>query len=149
MINYFGPLQEDIRKYRDKIAAHPAVVDSTTNTFYDLTVKILDDLGHIDDTDAFDALCEYNINTTGKNFKKAVTDYAIDRKSMEYLLIFFLRIGKEIETRTGSLENENLKRLQELMTSRKFRFFTQFSDDQIEFATEIMPEKVRRFEYYK
>lgn len=149
MSGFFGPLQEDLIKYRDKIAAHPVVFDSAGRTLLDLTASILDDLAHISDTEAFDALCDYNISTTGENFKKAVTDLAVDRKSLEYLIVFFLRIGKEIEVKTGSIENEHLKKLQTLVTSKKFRFFTNFSDAQIEFALEIMPEKVRRYEYYK
>lgn len=149
MSGFFKPLQEDILRYRDKIAVLPMAIDKTSRTFLDLTVNILDDLGHLGDTEAFDALCEYNIATTGKNFKEAVVKQAVDRKSMEYLLIFFLRIGKEIEVKRGTLENEHLKKLQTLMTSRAYRFFTNFSDKQIEFAIEIMPEKVRRFEYYK
>lgn len=149
MSGFFQPLQEGILRYRDKIAALPIAFDKSTRIFLDLTVDILNDIGNISDPGAFDALCDYNISTTGKNFKKAVEELAVDRKNLEYLLVFFLRIAKEIEVKTGKIENEHLNRLTKLMTSREYRFFTVFSDSQIEFAVEVMPEKVRRYEYYK
>jgi len=140
MSAFFKPLQSNILAFKEKLDKQCIVFDKTNKMFLDL------DLGH-EDGDKLDRWCEYNIQTMGTEFEKAINGQIINDKNQRTLLIFFLRIAKEMEVKYGKIENKYLRKLYSVMTSKGYEYPIHISSQN--FALEIMPDKVEWMEYLK
>ncbi len=144
---YFKPLQADILIYKNKLDKENVVIDKTNKIFLDLILNILDYLAS-EDSERLDELCEYNIMTMHEQFEEVIYGNSIGEKAQAILLTFFLRIAKELEIKYQSIENEDLAKLYELMTSRDFKY-PSYVSTQKNFALEKMPENIKRMLYFK
>ncbi len=147
MIVFFKPLQKNILAFRDKLDAESIVFDQTNKMFLDLDLNILEYLG-TEDSDKLDEWCEYNIRTMRQEFTEVINNQIINDKAQSTLLMFFLRIAKEMEVKYGSIENEHLRELYRIITSKEYRY-PDYIKAQKNFALEIMPDKIEWMEYMK
>ena len=147
MSAFFKPLQENILLFRDKLDEQYIVFDKTNRMFLDLDLNILYFLGN-EDGDKLDQWCEYNIRTMGDKFEEIVNGQVVNEKIQRTLLMFFLRIAKEMEVKYGTIENEHLRELYRIMMSKDYNYPSYISS-QKNFALEIMPDKVEWMEYLK
>lgn len=144
---YFENKQKDIIAYRDYLYKHNVVIDRTNKVFLDLILDILNYLGN-EDPKKLDEMCEYNILTMKKEFESVIYSTLVDEKRQAILLIFFLRIAKEMEVKYKIVENEYFRKLYKLLTSKDYKY-PSYIKDQKEFAFENMPENIQRMEYLK
>lgn len=144
---YFENIQKDILTYRDYLCEHNVVIDKTNKIFLELILDILSYLGS-EDPNKLDELCEYNILTMKKEFESVIYSNLVDEKRQAILLIFFLRIAKEIEVKYKTIENEYFKKLYTLLTSKDYKY-PSYIKDQKEFALENMPDNIKRMQYLK
>lgn len=144
---YFENKQKDIIAYKDYLYRHNVVIDRTNKVFLDLILDILNYLGN-EDPKKLDAMCEYNILTMKKEFESVIYSTLVDEKRQAILLIFFLRIAKEMEVKYKIVENEYFRKLYKLLTSKDYKY-PSYIKDQKEFALENMPENIQRMEYLK
>ena len=147
MEKYFENKQKDIIKYRDYLRDNNVVIDKTNKIFLDLILDILGYLGS-EDPNKLDALCEYNILTMKKEFESVIYGTLVDEKRQAILLIFFLRIAKEMEVKYKTIENEHFKKLYTLLTSKEYKY-PSYIKDQKEFALDNMPDNIKRMQYLK
>lgn len=147
MEKYFENKQKDIIKYRDYLSDNNVVIDKTNKIFLDLILDILDYLGS-EDPNKLDMLCEYNILTMKKEFESVIYGTLVDEKRQAILLIFFLRIAKEMEVKYKTIENEHFKKLYTLLTSKEYKY-PSYIKDQKEFALDNMPDNIKRMQYLK
>lgn len=144
---YFEKIQTNILTYRDKLDKNSVTIDKTNLMFLNLILNILDYLTN-EDPEKLDMQCEYNILTMHKEFEGIIFGEAVNEKAQAILLIFFLRIAKEMEVKYKNIENQDLKKLYELMTSKDFKY-PSYIKDQKNFALENMPDNIKRMEYLK
>ncbi len=141
---YFKQLQPDIAKYREKLHAENVVIDKTNMLFLNFILNILDYLA-TEDAQTLDTRCEYNILTMKKEFESVIYGDSINEKTQLILLTFFLRIAKEMEVKYKKIENEHLKELYTIMTSKGYKY-PSYVGSQKEFALDKMPENIKRME---
>jgi hypothetical protein len=115
--------------------------------FLNLILDILNYLG-TEDADKLDEKCEYNIMTMKSEFEGVIYGNAVDEKAQSVLLTFFLRIAKEMEIKYKNIENEHLKKLYEIMTSKDFKY-PSYIKSQKNFALENMPDNIKRMLWLK
>jgi hypothetical protein len=144
---YFRKIQPDILIYREKLDKNSVTIDKTNLMFLNLILNILDYLAR-EDADKLDLQCEYNILTMHKEFEGIIYGDAVNEKAQAILLIFFLRIAKEMDVKYQKIENEGLSKLYELMTSKDFKYPSYIKDQQ-HFTLENMPDNIKRMEYLK
>lgn len=144
---YFENIQKDILIYRDYLHEHNVVIDKTNKIFLELILDILGYLGS-EDPSRLDEVCEYNILTMKKEFESVIYSDLVDEKRQAILLIFFLRIAKEMEVKYKTIENEHFNKLYTLLTSKEYKY-PSYIKDQKEFALENMPDNIKRMEYLK
>jgi hypothetical protein len=144
---YFEKIQSDISRYREKLDKNNVTIDKTNLMFLNLILNILDYLGS-EDPKKLDEQCEYNILTMHKEFEDVIYGDAVNEKAQAILLTFFLRIAKEMEVKYKNIENQDLKKLYELMTSKDFKY-PSYIKYQKNFALENMPDNIKSMEYLK
>lgn len=144
---YFENIQKDILIYRDYLREHNVVIDKTNKIFLELILDILGYLGS-EDPSKLDEVCEYNILTMKKEFESVIYSTLVDEKRQAILLIFFLRIAKEMEVKYKTIENEYFKKLYTLLTSKDYKY-PSYIKDQKEFTLENMPDNIKRMQYLK
>jgi len=144
---YFSKIQPDILIYKDKLCKNNIAIDKTNRMFINLLVKIL---GYFatEDANKLDEQCEYNILTMKTEFNTLIYSDKVDEKAESILITFFLRIAKEMEIKYQTIENEHLKELYDIMTSKDFKY-PDYIGTQKSFALDKMPENIRRMEYLK
>ena len=147
MSTFFKPLQANILSFRKNLDEHTVVFDQTNKMFLDLDLNILEYLG-TEDGDKLDEWCEYNIRTMGHEVEEVINNQVINDKAQRTLLMFFLRIAKEMEVKYGSIENDHLRELYTIITSNDYRY-PDYIKAQKNFALEIMPDKIEWMEYLK
>lgn len=147
MIAYFKDAQSDILTYRTKLQQNNMVIDKTNLLFLNLFLDILQYLG-TEDADKLDELCEYNVLTMRGEFSEVIKGDAVNEKVQATLLIFFLRIAKEMELKYQNIENENLKKLYSLVTSKDYKYPSYIKNQKV-FAFESMPDNIKRMLYMK
>lgn len=147
MLNFFEPIQEDILTFKEKFEKEFIVFDKTNQMFLDINLNLLEYVATEDPT-KLETLCEYSIRTMGKEFKKVIEGNIKGEKAQAVLLMFFLRIANEKKVRKESIENPDLNRLYEIMTSPGYKY-PEYIRSQKNFALEILPEKVKRMERLK
>lgn len=147
MVAYFKDAQSDILAYREKLQKHNMVIDKTNLLFLNLILDILEYLG-TEDGDKLDELCEYNVLTMRGEFDEVIKGDAINEKAQAVLLTFFLRIAKEMEIKYKVIENEHLKKLFSLVTSKDYKY-PSYIKSQKNFALENMPDNIKRMLYMK
>lgn len=147
MVAYFKDAQSDILAYRTKLQEHNMVIDKTNLLFLNLILDVLEYLG-TEDADKLDELCEYNILTMRDEFDEVIKGTAVTEKAQATLLIFFLRVAKEMDIKYKNIENESLKKLYSLVTSKDFKY-PSYIKGQKEFAFESMPDNIKRMVYMK
>lgn len=141
---YFKNLQNDILIYKDYLDKNNMIIDKTNKMFLDLILNILDYLG-AEDPEKLDMQCEYNILTMRKEFESIIYSTSVSEKAQAVLLTFFLRIANEMRIKYQKIENENLCKLYDLMTSKDFKYPSYIKDQKV-FALEKMPENIKRME---
>ncbi|PHS59197.1 MAG: hypothetical protein COB17_01355 [Sulfurimonas sp.] len=139
---YFKDIQADILVYKEKLDKNNMIIDKTNLMFLNLILNILDYLGTYE-ADILDELCEYNILTMHQQFEDVIYSDAINEKAQSVLLTFFLRIAKEIDVKYKKIENEDLKNLYTIMTSKDFKY-PDYIGSQKNFALEKMPANITR-----
>lgn len=144
---YFGEKQKDIVAYKDYLDKHNIVIDKTNKMFLNLILDILNYLG-TQEAHKLDEECEYNVMTMKKEFEDVIYSTSVNEKAQATLLIFFLRIAKEMEVKYSKIENDSLARLYSLITSKDFKL-PSYIKDQREFALENMPDNIKRMLYMK
>ncbi|OHE03836.1 hypothetical protein, partial [Sulfurimonas sp. RIFOXYB12_FULL_35_9] len=144
---YFKKIQPDILIYREKLDKNSVTIDKTNLMFLNLILNILDYLAK-EDADKLDSQCEYNVLTMHKEFEGIIYGNAVNEKAQAILLTFFLRIAKEMDVKYQKIENKDLSKLYEIMTSKDFRY-PSYIKDQKNFALENMPDNIKRMEYLK
>ena len=144
---YFEKIQTNILTYRDKLDKNSVTIDKTNLMFLNLILNILDYLAK-EDADKLDSQCEYNVLTMHKEFEGIIYGNAVNEKAQAILLTFFLRIAKEMDVKYQKIENKDLSKLYEIMTSKDFRY-PSYIKDQKNFALENMPDNIKRMEYLK
>ena len=147
MLPYFKERQADILAYKENLYKNNVVIDKTNQMFLDLSLGILEYLG-TEDADKLDDLCEYNILTMHKEFEGVIYNDTVSAKAQSVLLIFFLRIAKEMDVKYKKIENKDLKSLFDIMTSKDFKYHD-YIGSQKNFALEKMPATIERFLYFK
>jgi hypothetical protein len=147
MLAYFKDIQPDIVAYREKLDKNNVTIDKTNLMFLNLILDILNYLG-TEDADKLDEKCEYNIMTMKSEFEGVIYGNAVDEKAQSVLLTFFLRIAKEMEIKYKNIENEHLKKLYEIMTSKDFKY-PSYIKSQKNFALENMPDNIKRMLWLK
>ena len=145
---FFEPLQENILAYREKLSKEDIVFDKTNKMFLELKLNILEYLGNEEDSEKLDQWCEYNIRTMGNEFAEVINSQVVNDKTKRTLLMFFLRIAKEMEVKYGSIENEYLRELYTIMRSKDYKY-PDYITSQKNFTLEIMPDKIEWMEYLK
>jgi hypothetical protein len=83
-----------------------------------------------------------------KEFEGIIYGNAVNEKAQAILLTFFLSIAKEMDVKYQKIENKDLSKLYEIMTSKDFRY-PSYIKDQKNFALENMPDNIKRMEYLK
>jgi hypothetical protein len=147
MLAYFKNIQPDILAYRENLDKNNVTIDKTNLMFLNLILDILNYLG-TEDALRLDELCEYNIMTMKSEFEGVIYGNAVDEKAQSVLLTFFLRIAKEMEIKYKKIENEQLKKLYEIMTSKDFKY-PSYIKSQKNFALENMPDNIKRMLWLK
>jgi len=147
MLPYFKPLQTDILNYKNKLDEKNVVIDKTNKMFLDLILNILDYFAS-ENPEKLDDLCEYNIMTMHEQFEEVIHGDAVNEKVQAVLLTFFLRVAKEMDTKYESIENEDLRKLYSIMTSKDFKY-PSYVGTQKNFALEKMPQNIKRMLYFK
>lgn len=147
MIAYFKNAQSDILAYREKLQQNNMVIDQTNLLFLNLILDILNYLG-TEDGDKLDELCEYNVLTMRQEFDEIIKGDSINEKAQAVLLTFFLRIAKEMEIKYKNIENEQLKKLYSLVTSKAYKY-PSYIKSQKNFALENMPDNIKKMLYMK
>lgn len=147
MLAYFKDIQPDILAYREKLDKNNVTIDKTNLMFLNLILDILNYLG-TEDANKLDELCEYNILTMREEFNSVICGNAVDEKAQSILLTFFLRIANEMKIKYQKIENENLCKLYDLMTSKDFKY-PSYIKSQKNFALENMPDNIKRMLYLK
>ncbi|HUH41882.1 MAG: hypothetical protein PHI38_01760 [Sulfurimonas sp.] len=147
MVTYFKDAQSHILAYRTKLQEHNMVMDKTTLLFLNLILDILEYLG-TEDPDKLDELCEYNVLTMRGEFDAVIKGDSVNEKVQATLLIFFLRIAKEMDIKYKTIENKHLKKLYTLVTSKDFKYPSYIKNQKV-FALESMPENIKRMLYMK
>ncbi|MCW8895448.1 MAG: hypothetical protein OQK48_02695 [Sulfurimonas sp.] len=147
MTPYFKELQPEILIYADKLCKNNVAIDKTNLMFLELLVKILKHLG-TEDADKLDQQCEYNLLTMRQEFESVIRSDKVGEKTQAILLTFFLRIAKEMEVKYETIENEHLRELYTLMTSKGYKYPSYISS-QKDFALDKMPENIKRMEHLK
>ncbi|MFA5461395.1 MAG: hypothetical protein WC274_04875 [Sulfurimonas sp.] len=147
MVTYFKDAQSHILAYRIKLQEHNMVMDKTTLLFLNLILDILEYLG-TEDPDKLDELCEYNVLTMRGEYDAVIKGDSVNEKVQATLLIFFLRIAKEMDIKYKNIENEHLKKLYTLVTSKDFKYPSYIKSQKV-FALESMPENIKRMLYMK
>ncbi|MCF6339522.1 MAG: hypothetical protein L3J10_02060 [Sulfurimonas sp.] len=144
---YFSKIQPDILIYKDKLCSNNVAIDKTNRMFVNLLVNIL---GYFatEDAEKLDIQCEYNLLTMRKEFESLIYSDKVDEKAESILITFFLRIAKEMEVKYQTIENEYLKELYTIMTSKDFKY-PDYIGSQKSFALDKMPENIKRMEYLK
>jgi len=147
MSQFFKDIQPDILIYKDKLCSNNVAIDKTNRMFIELLVKIL---GYFatEDAEKLDQQCEYNIRTMRKEFDPLIHSDRVDEKAVSILITFFLRIAKEMEVKYKTIENEQLRELYTIMTSKDFKY-PDYIGSQKSFALDKMPENIARMEYLK
>jgi len=144
---YFESRQAEILIYKEKLKKHNVIIDKTNMMFLDFTLDILDYLA-TEDPAHLDELCEYNIMTMHKEFEAIIYSDTINEKAQAILLMFFLRIAKEMDVKYDKIESEDLKSLYAIMTSKDFKYPT-YIGSQKKFMLDKMPENIKRMLYFK
>lgn len=139
---YFSNIQSNILKYKNHLELNNVVIDKTNKEFLTLLLNILDYFATYD-AKILDEQCEYNIMTMRDEFESVIYSDAVDEKAQATLLIFFLRIAIEIQTKYKKIENIYLQELHEKMLSKKYRYPSYINDQKI-FALDNLPENVIR-----
>ena len=147
MFPYFKDRQADILVYKEHLDKNNIIIDKTNKMFLDLILNILNYLA-AEDADKLDDLCEYNTLTMHKEFESVIYSNTINEKSQATLLTFFLRIAKEMEVKNNKIENEYVKELYTIMTSKSFKY-PDYIGSQKSFALEKMPSNIKRMLYFK
>lgn len=147
MVTYFKDAQSNILAYREKLQQNNMVIDKTNLLFLNLILDILEYLG-TEDGDKLDELCEYNVLTMRGEFDEVIKGDAVNEKAQAVLLTFFLRIAKEMEIKYKNIQNEQLKKLYSLVTSKDFKY-PSYIKSQKNFALESMPDNIKRMLYMK
>ena len=144
---YFKEIQKDILKYKAHLEKNNMIIDKTNKLFLDLILDILQYLG-TEDPQRLDELCEYNILTMRGELEKVIRGTSVSEKVQSVLLMFAMRIAKEMDIKYNRIENDSLKKLYSLMTSKDFKL-PSYIKDQKEFALENMPDNIKRMLYMK
>ena len=147
MLPYFETRQADILAYKEKLNKNNIIIDKTNLMFLDYILDISDYLGTEKPT-KLDELCEYNILTMHKEFEDIIYKDAVNEKAQSVLLTFFLRIAKEIDVKYDTIENEDLKSLYAIMTSKDFKY-PDYIGSQKNFALDKMPANIKRMLHLK
>ena len=147
VVTYFKDAQSNILAYREKLQQNNMVIDKTNLLFLNLILDILEYLG-TEDGDKLDELCEYNVLTMRGEFDEVIKGDAVNEKAQAVLLTFFLRIAKEMEIKYKNIQNEQLKKLYSLVTSKDFKY-PSYIKSQKNFALENMPDNIKRMLYMK
>lgn len=144
---YFEEIQEDILHYKERFDVGHVTFDKTNQMFHDLTSDILKYLG-TEDPDTLDRICEYNIMTMHEQFEDVISRGVTNEQTQGTLMMFFLRIAKEIEIREGKIKNESLQKLYSIMTAQGYRY-PDYIKVQKTFALERLPDIIARMERLK
>lgn len=147
MSPYFKEIQADILRYKEHLCKNNVTIDKTNRMFLNLLVNILEYLGS-EDADRLDEQCEYNILTMRKEFEAVIESNSINEKAQAVLLTFFLRIAKEMEVKYSKIENEHLRELYTIMTSKNYKY-PSYIGNQKSFALEKMPANIKRMLHLK
>jgi len=147
VVTYFKDAQSNILAYREKLQQNNMVIDKTNLLFLNLILDILEYLG-TEDGDKLDELCEYNVLTMRGEFDEVIKGDAVNEKAQAVLLTFFLRIAKEMEIKYKNIQNEQLKKLYSLVTSKDFKY-PSYIKSQKNFALENMPDNIKKMLYMK
>ncbi len=147
MNSFFKPFQADILNYKNELDKHNNVFDKTNQMFLDLNLTILDFLGS-EDADKLDEWFDYNIVTMGNEFIKIIKDQNTSEKAEGIQLMFFLRLAEEMQVKYGTIENKDLEKLHEIMTSKDFKY-PRYINEQKDFALDYMIEIIKRRESLK
>jgi len=144
---YFKEMQPKILKYIVKFDKNYITFDKTNQMFHDLSVNILNYLVQ-EDAGTLDKLCEYNVMTMHEQFSEVIENKIANEKAQGTLMMFFLRIGKEIEIRDGDIKNESLKKLYSIMTAKGYKY-PDYISTQKRFALDRLPDIIARMEMLK
>lgn len=147
VVTYFKDAQSNILAYREKLQQNNMVIDKTNLLFLNLILDILEYLG-TEDGDKLDELCEYNVLTMRGEFDEVIKGDSVNEKAQAVLLTFFLRIAKEMEIKYKNIQNEQLKKLYSLVTSKDFKY-PSYIKSQKNFALENMPDNIKKMLYMK
>lgn len=139
---YFLNIQDNILKYKNHLELNNVVIDKTNKEFLVLILNILEYFA-TNDAKMLDEQCEYNIMTMRGEFESIINSNIVDEKAQATLLIFFLRVAIEMQTKYKHIENIYLRELYEKMLSKKYRYPSYINDQKI-FALDSLPENVIR-----
>lgn len=145
--SYFAERQKDILDYKEYLSKNNMVIDKTNKMFLDLILNILEYLG-TENPDKLDEECEYNILTMKNELENVIYNKITNEKAEYTLLTFCLRIAKEMEVKYNKIENNYLKELYTIMTSKGYKY-PSYVKDQQEFALEKMPSNIARMDIFR
>ncbi len=147
MSSFFKPLQAKILIYKEALDKNNVVFDKTNQMFLDLNLNILNFLA-TENAEKLDKCFDYNTSTMGDEFIGIIDACITSEKAQGTLLMFFLRLAKELEVKYEKIDNEYFQALHDIMTSKGYKY-PDYISSQKYFALDRMVEIIKRREALK